>query len=522
MKKIWCGIAATLLGSSLVFAYDTEIPYVPVIEQAEQTAITSESPTGLTPRRAQTTVIRAQQSAPPTPFIPYYEEAPPVAEAAPRVATVAFAEVAAPATAGSDTYVYAELERLNSVIQQLGAGITKPNPRTSWSTPKLGGRLHLDNFSINQHKDDDPDYQNKAGLSELRLTITGNGYEAFDYKAELVCVGTAQISILDTWIGAKNVPGLGYFRVGHYNVETGLMYMGGSAQTTLTAFSPATLSFNLGRKFGCSSDLLFANKRIRWHNGIFQGQSINGPNGTLSVQNDDQGLIYNTRLTAVPYYANDGRYMLHVGGHYSYIDEVSSYKGVNSFLGGTNFLGTMLTTGQNDVSHHHRGGLEMAYQAGPFRALVESFAADYGSEGTATGTVVEMTYFLTGEHRSYNLDFGVFGAPAKVNRPFRPFKCGDWNLVDGMGAWQLVTRYNYTDLSDWGYSERITTNPDQTTTTTVLSNGGYQHDWTVGLNWYWTTNLRCIFEYTHSRQDTGQAYARSYQDVFGTSIRVVW
>jgi phosphate-selective porin OprO/OprP len=360
--------------------------------------------------------------------------------------------------------------------------------RHSWSTPKLGGRLHLDSFAINQPESEKvpTDLDNKAGLRELRLTITGTGYESFDYKVELLPFDAdGRIGIFDTWIGAKNVPGLGYFRVGHYNVETGLMYMGGSAQTTLTDFSPATLSFNLGRKFGCSSDLLFANNRIRWFNGFFQGKSINT---SRSVQDDDQGFIYNTRLTFVPYYSDSGRYMLHVGGHYSYIDETSSYQKVSTFVGGNSFItggpnnANPITTGANDVTHHHRGGLELAYQAGPFRALTEAFAADYGNVGTATGTVVELTYFLTGEHRAYSLENGVFGGPTKLNRPFHPFPYGDWNLVDGLGAWQLVTRYNYTDLNDWrGVQSDFNGDPVR---------GGVQHDLTFGVNWYWTPNLR--------------------------------
>jgi len=520
MKKILLGIAATLLGSSLIYANDTEIPN---IFAEGQEMVAPEHSTGLTPKRPQTIAAQPQQPALPIPMSPFVSannDAPRVAMAQPSVEMVAFAEpVVIPTSGGSESYLFAEMEQLRSAVQQLQKDTAKPDPKKSWSTPKLGGRLHMDSFSINE-PDDINDYQNKAGLSELRLTVTGTGYEVFDYKAELVTTGDARINILDTWIGAKNVPGLGYFRIGHYNVETGLMYMGGSAQTTLTAFSPATLSFNLGRKFGCSSEHLFANDRIRWIYGFYQGQTINGNNGTRVVTADNQGQIFNTRLTAAPYYADKGRYVLHVGGHYSYINGPSNHHSLSTFLGGNNFItgsgnNNPLTTGDmyvNDgVNHHSRGGLELAYQSGPFRVLTEAFAADFGSVGTATGTVVECTYFLTGEHRAYNLATATFGAP-NVKRPFRPFKCGDWNLVDGMGAWQAVARYNYTDLGDWRAASVV--NPRVV--------GGYQHDLTFGMNWYWTSNLRCIFEYTRSQQYAGTNLAHAYQDIFGTSIRVVW
>ena len=500
MKKIWLGFATLLLGSSLTYGNNTDIPNTFSVEQAEQATALLENNSGLTPKRPQTTVIRAQQSVPPAPFIPVNDEAPRVAQAEPKVFAVAASE---PTTGNNDAYFFAELERLNSMIQQLGAGTPKPNPKKSWSTPKLAGRLHHDLFTVSQPDGATPNYKNKAGLNEFRVGITGTGYEAFDYKVEFMMVGDGKVNLVDTWIGAKNVPGLGYFRVGHYNIETGLMYMGGSSNTTLTNFSPVTQSFNLGRKFGASSEHLFADKRVRWIYGIYQGQNTNV---TRAVQADNQGYIFNTRMSYAPYFADGGRKVLHIGGHYSYVGEKSSHLGppsaISTFLGGTNFLGqSPLTTGAiTGINHHHRGGVELAYQSGPFRVLSETFIADFGKAGTARGTVAEVSYFLTGENRVYSLENGVFVGLAKVNRPFRPFKCGDWNLVDGMGAWQAVARYNYTDLGDW----RDT-------------NGGYQHDWTVGMNWFWTTNLRCIFEYTHSTQIAG-----SYQDVFGTSIRVSW
>ncbi|MDR0522339.1 MAG: hypothetical protein LBH00_10880, partial [Planctomycetaceae bacterium] len=171
-----------------------------------------------------------------------------------------------------------------------------------------------------------------------------------------------------------------------------------------------------------------------------------------------------------------------------------------------NWLDTTLTTGAITANHHHRGGAELAYQSGPFAVRSEAFFAKYGGnvDKTATGASVELTYFLTGDWREYSLANGNFGA-AKVRKPFHPFKCGEWNLVDSLGAWQFVTQYGYVDLGDW----RATT-------------GGRQHDLTFGLNWFWTSNLRWIFEYTHSQQNTGTAYTYTYQDIFGTSVRMNW
>ena len=408
------------------------------------------------------------------------------------------------------SYIYSELEQLNSEIQKIKKDTAKPDPKKSFSTPKLSGRLFLDSFAVDQHTTDPANYPNRAGLNELRVTITGTGYEVFDYKAEFSLNDNGTVNICNTWIGAQKVPLLGYFRAGHYDVETSMAVMSGSAYSTLTGMPPSTYSFNLGRKFGVSSEHLFAHDRIRWFAGVFQGQNING--NPHSIRNDDQGQIYNTRLTAVPYYADGGKDLLYMGGHYSYIDGVTDNENVDAYLGGTNWLSRTLRAANPKDQHHHRVGAEAAYQQGPFSMKAESFVAGY-TQGTATGTTAEVGYFLTGEHRVYNLSTAAFGA-AQVQRPFHPFKYGEWNLVDGFGAWQVVGRYAYTDLGDW-----------RGVGSAAAGYGGYQHDWTFGVNWFWTSNIRCIFEYTHSQWDaytSVTAFAHNAADVFGTSIRVYW
>lgn len=507
MRKLYLGFAALLLGSSLTYGNAAdEILHNPALEPTEQVAVTSAEDSGLTPKRSSAAVIRAQQStplAPMAPFVTYNTPTPRLAEATRAV------EAEPPATPEpvntsleSYAYIFAELEHLNSEIQKIKKDTAKPDPKKSFSTPKLAGRLFFDSFAIDEGKNT-PDYENRAGLRELRFTVTGTGYEVFDYKAEFTLASTGGVDMMDSWIGAKNVPLLGYFRAGHYNIENGLSFMSGTNHYTLTGFHPSTYSFNLGRKCGVSSEHLFARDRIRWIYGVYQGQNTNVNH---SVWSDNQGLILNTRLTAAPYYAEGGRYLLHIGGHYSYIDGVTSNNNIDAYLGGTNWLSRTLRAANPADQHHHRSGAEIAYQRGPFGARAESFVAAY-TQGTATGTTAEVCYFLTGEHRAYNLATATIGA-AQVKRPFRPFKYGDWNLVDGLGAWQLVGRYAYTDLGDWRGAANST--------------GGYQHDLTFGVNWFWTSNIRCIFEYTHSQWDEGLILAHRSANIFGTSIRVFW
>ena len=535
MNKIGLTLTALLLGGSIIYGFETGIHSAPAMEQAGQGAVSSENTLRLVPKRSSTAVIRAQHPAPVVPMAPFVGyETYRVAEATPSVTTTAYAQ---PTADSNSTYVIAELENLRNDIQQLQKDTAKPDPKKTFSTPRLSGRLFFDSWAS-------PDYTNKAGMNELRFTVTGTGYEVFDYKAEFTVTSAnaassghihnmsevepplpdhthshtlggpsattyvGQLSLFDAWIGVKNLPGLGYFRVGHYNLESSMNYLAGSTNTTLTSWHPSTSSFLLGRKFGCSSEHLFANDRVRWIYGIYQGYNINNGFNTSgrALTGDNQGQIFNTRLTMAPHYAEGGRHVLHIGGHYSYLNDTTQHSRVDALGAGNNWFGPVtLTTGaMNDVRNHNRGGLELSYQRGPIRVQLETFVAKFNNHGTASGTTTELAYFLTGEHRAYNLATATFGAPT-VNRPFRPFKSGEWNLVDGWGAWQVVARHAYTDLGDWREAS-----------------GGYQHDWTFGINWFWTTNIRCIFEYTHSNQRGNAEIPFAYQDAFGTSFRVNW
>jgi phosphate-selective porin len=165
-----------------------------------------------------------------------------------------------------------------------------------------------------------------------------------------------------------------------------------------------------------------------------------------------------------------------------------------------------LTTGSFANSYSNRGGLEFAWQNGRYGARSELFASSFSEGEHLYGAYVELSYFLTDDFRTYNLKSGIFDG-VKIKRNFHPFKSGEWNLVDSFGAWQAVFQWGYTDMEDWR---------------TTLTTGGHQNDFVAGLNWFWTPQLRWVFEYVHSEQCVGTAYRHQSQDIFATSLRVHW
>ena len=94
---------------------------------------------------------------------------------------------------------------------------------------------------------------------------------------------------------------------------------------------------------------------------------------------------------------------------------------------------------------------------------------------TFWGTYAQLSYFLTGEHRNYNLGSGAF-ARVKPNANFNPLK-GDW------GAFQIGVRYSYIDLND------------------EFVRGGKMWDITAGINWHLFPNTRVSLNYVHSELD---------------------
>jgi phosphate-selective porin OprO/OprP len=78
-----------------------------------------------------------------------------------------------------------------------------------------------------------------------------------------------------------------------------------------------------------------------------------------------------------------------------------------------------------------------------------------------------VSYFLTGEHITYDRSTGCIGRVTPFENFWLVDRCGGGHST-GWGAWQVALRYDYLDLSD----------------SDVL--GGRESNYTLGLNWHWT------------------------------------
>jgi phosphate-selective porin OprO/OprP len=154
----------------------------------------------------------------------------------------------------------------------------------------------------------------------------------------------------------------------------------------------------------------------------------------------------------------------------------------------------MVDTGTLSASSTGVLGTEAAYVHGPFSIQAE-WAMCYlndvttGSGKTAitttrsfNGGYVTCTYFLTGETRAYDKEFGTFARYYVT--PITTFWWKEGTM--GLGAWEFAVRYSYLNLNDGPIV------------------GGVMGGLTVGLNWYLNPSMKIQFQYLNDqRYDKG-------------------
>jgi len=160
---------------------------------------------------------------------------------------------------------------------------------------------------------------------------------------------------------------------------------------------------------------------------------------------------------------------------------------------------TILNTGTmgsaaNPVTGGHVFGPELAGNIGPLYGQAEYFHYTVDRQGLSdlnfNGGYVEASYALTGEQRHYKPGAGAYTSLAPAH-PFAPGS-GYW------GAWEMAARYSVIDLNDMlGTSTGVA--------------GGKQQTYTVGLNWYPSSNLRFMLDYIHANVDKQSSATNSTQ-----------
>jgi phosphate-selective porin OprO/OprP len=301
----------------------------------------------------------------------------------------------------------------------------------------------------------------------------------------------------DLWVTFTKVPYVGNIRVGNHKPPISFEHLTSSRYLNFLERSLGFDAFigglNNGFEPGISAFDNFCNERGTWAIGLFRR------NNTIFGWNtgDGEGELTG-RLTYLPFYECEGRYLVHVGVGASHIDpddDTVRFRARPPLGNGPAALHTTMMDAIMTATNQQTLVPEFVVVWGPWTFQSEYMANwangalpvnNPGQFNPKTVFVqsayMELLYFLTGEHREYSKKSAAFGrvTPRRYAKWGRD-QCGC--LDCGPGAWQLAARYQFIDFKN------------------SPVNGGLVHDLTLGVNWFLNPNMKIQWNYTMSHRD---------------------
>jgi phosphate-selective porin OprO/OprP len=370
----------------------------------------------------------------------------------------------------------------------------------SWSVHVLG-RLQVDGGALG---DDDDFYKNDNAteLRAARLGFEGKFYDGWDFRLEADFVNST-IDLKDVYLqysGEFVEPA--YVRVGQYKTPNSLEELTSRRFITFMERAAIIDAFELDRQIGLGSGVSGENWGV--DAGLF-GQNA-------SDQQDNEGYA----LAARGHYAffpdpedrgEDSSQVVHLGASVRYRNFDNDTFGSEiqyrqrPFFHFTNTRSVDTGTVE-DAEGDVWVGPEFAWVTGPF-SLQSEFANTFlqrkhgeDDANNLWGGYLSASYFLTGEHRNYAPERGIFDR-VKVERPLQD---------GGPGPWELGARADYIDLNNEGVK------------------GGEQISYIAGVNWYANNYVRLMLDgaitQVFDARDTDAAVRGSSNLVYGGGMRV--
>jgi phosphate-selective porin OprO and OprP len=347
----------------------------------------------------------------------------------------------------------------------------------------------------------------------VRFKADGTAYGTMEFNLEVNFENINLVTFDHAWMGLKDLPYLNSVRLGQHKVPFGLENWGTDYHLTMIERSSLNEAFSTLFAPGIFTQNTLLDNHVTYQAMLHRIQPLSFYNGADFGPGD---YAVSARMTATPVYAKEGASVVHLGGSYQYR---------TADLGRTVPSGTTPATGSafGDTTHvarfRSRGDIRDSVGApasyagnagrfvdtgwlvadgvssyapeflvieGPFSvqsemtiAKVQNASLLYVNPGRSVGspmlwgTYTEVSYILTGEHRTYDRRNGTYDRIHVKNNAGR----GGW------GAWQLAYRYSYLDLNDIGIK------------------GGILQQHTVGVNWYINDNAKLQFNYANIYRD---------------------
>jgi phosphate-selective porin OprO/OprP len=350
---------------------------------------------------------------------------------------------------------------------------------------KIGGKFMADAGKIDADGTLEkafPGIENETegfGFRSLMPYVSGSYSDHLDFKFEMDFANIRDIK--EVWVDFRKIPYLGHLKVGHFGQPMSLEDQTSSRDITFMEKALPVLAFPPGNDIGVMAINTALGERMTWAAGVFRITGSFSDIGEARNRLTEQlGTSLAGRVTYLPIYGKEGRDLLHLG--FSYNRQFINVRRSDSEIRFSARPETYLTDRRAaDTGVFFAEGVEMlnpelAWVAGPLSFQSEYFRTFIHSGETGNpvfwGWYVQGSYFLTGEHRPYDRQYGVFDR-VRPKKNFAPGK-GYW------GGWEMAVRYSVLDLSDRGIQ------------------GGKGSDFTAGLNWYLYPTMRVMLNYVYS------------------------
>lgn len=356
-------------------------------------------------------------------------------------------------------------------------------------------------------------------LRRARVVADGTVFQTIEFKTEFDFENYNNILFDESYVGAKDLPYIQTARFGQTHVPFGLEAYTSSRFLPMMERSPLFDAFYQEFAPGIFTDTTFLDQRLTTQHMFHRIDNFSQFNGASF---GDGKYAYSGRVSALPMYEDDGRCLIHLGAAYQWrkgsapgdfnfgtqlpsnpnpavtmntdIVRFRSRPSLRDAVGLQGNGGRVVDTGNiiaNDVQSVN--GEFMTY-LGPFWVQSETCLAHvdnafFPASNVATnrgdlnfwGTYVQVGYVLTGEVRGYDKRFGKYDR-LKPASEFFLVQDSSGATRYNLGAWEIVYRYSFLDLND----------------RTIL--GGLYEEQTLGLNWYWTSNIKFQFNYINGQR----------------------
>jgi phosphate-selective porin OprO and OprP len=450
-----------------------------------------------------------------------------------------------PASLQSGTEDKGVEDRIATLEKQAGDNVSK------LPLVRLSGFIQLDTGLFSQDAASTAtlgDIQNGTDFRRARLQALGKVTEFTNFSIELDFAAPGRPSFKDVWGEQTNLP-IGNIRIGQYRMPVTMDSWTSVRHLEFLERSAPFIAFDPFRRVGLmdwyvteSGRTLFATSVFStgwtfWNTatGTTEYNTLGGDDRFGTQIGDNGGVGVATRMSHLLYYDEpaDGRYLMHVGGGYTFASIGGNGVGAPGFTGGqtyrassvpeffvgdpggnfSTFAGTpnVLDTGRFLATNYSLYHTEFAANAGSFHFQSEALGTAVAQLGGPLvyygGAYAQCGFFLTGESAGYNKQMGAMDYNCQ---PFREFMAlGPGKPMCGWGAWELAARWSYLDLQTnrvtaANYTGAGTTLPALAPTSpagpsaATNPNPGSMNESTLALNWYWNQYTKVQFNWIHN------------------------